>query len=1568
MNTKEINEEIEEIKFELGDKIHIFGGRFDNTRGRIYYLDENLIRVLPDGVSDRLVNLEIEDGYLKEEYEIENLFIISKRTNPAFVVQQDYHVGQLGEAFTGLDGNPSGKYGIIEINEKEDIIVLKDANNDEIRLECQFKGIPLDSGIDVLRGREVSAQPTEEDEEEETAEEQEKEDLLLEEEEIVEAPIIGEIREIESALRNYPDNVQRSDMLQDLISKLDLKAQKNPKRISDIRKLTELCLLLRNQLVEYEKNGIPKGMKSTSFDTILDLVTNPNNDFSIPVLDVKRVLYLDEYKGDGSSDLNILPRDYNEQINKEISYAKTQFVGNQVVVPDMLPNWYIGWDKYNKDYFISWNTNVKDNLYKFNKDKEFFRIPFPEDIDEKLVDGLPIVGFDTIKGEIIPVTLEQVGSILFSVIRGLKGRYKKIKEDNRLIESAEEGSLNSFLLFPKLYERELGAIRSGKLAYDIGRSMSKLKIMADILKRQKGVSNIPSVGSILAIGNNESVVGNIVIEDWLKNVPLILYGLGDALVELSSYGFAQKEFSFDQQEVLTNKIKESIAHIKSHIQYVREKSEKEVSEIVFTNKNLISAERFEVLSEILNSEPIIQQYIAVLQKRLPFYRANDVATIAGLMVYAQDLLFATIAGYPEALARFRTIFVNKQFVESLQEAFQLSIKEDYLSYEPDINSCDHVKSLNIIRKVKDDSQRMQLLSKFLTQYQSYKKDNYIYCVLCDKHCLCEHEYLLLQEFLYLREKDTIHKELLLRFSGGVFQGKFICNNCGQPISDLEFDTSLEYSDDGVPLVGRSELVDKDAIEEDEIEQTLGVPIGSVEEIQFDTPAKTLYYQKARELFDNIGIFPDGDGYLFIVNGIDASVGRRPTREQYAAAEKARAKQGHKIKALDYDIYINRIIIGTLLTYAILEIQTHIPNYIPRYTTYGCVVDLRGFPLGKESDKRIIEYISCVASNIVVTKANGIHEDPWRLSRFQDERSDKKRQDIIIKFIDGIFKEILIYGDVQNKLTKKKEYLLSIYGKQEVSDGLEEKISHGFTPIFYKSIDEVIVPEAANEYEKVRAYILETHKEAKDTTAKDSSVYAEKTCCFQPIQKPLDFWNSKDIVKLPPRNVPRGSINSHSGFKFELRKQQVFEFNVSKDEYYKLFLKVCYTGIRVGYPHEFGYNHICPYCGFKNSNGSTASAFGSEEVGRGYLEQQKVEINEISFQKLLDAVHKANLQTPNPKINIESGNELFKILYDITPVPFERYRELLNITFQELTKLPKDASDENFANAYGELSAYALDALEELKGFLNENDILTVTQLLDQPLLQVIESIQTSLLLPLSRIINGYNDKQLELPKSYNLDGLIVKDIEKFMNLHVSYLNNLRAKVNGTAREKIIYALKQLSEFLTVFQKKVRAPLLLGGKIGIPYLLKASIISILRDMCDPNVIVPNSEGADATLRVPQMVLKELLYKYRNERFKLTDEEIRVELAKRDEKEKMLIISKFDRMTKEEKALELMKKRLGIGDWAVGGTKVIYAYNPEQYERDRIQRSEMGFVVDEAVQNTFYEQNAAYDFAQVAEDEY
>jgi hypothetical protein len=849
---------------------------------------------------------------------------------------------------------------------------------------------------------------------------------------------------------------------------------------------------------------------------------------------------------------------------------------------------------------------------------------------------------------------------------------------------------------------------------------------------------------------------------------------------------------------------------------------------------------------------------------------------------------------------------------------------------------------------------------------------------------------MLQEYLHPREKDTIHKELLLKFSGGVFQGKFICENCGQPIADLDFDTSLEYDDNGKPLIGRSELVDKDAIEQDELDLYLGAPVGSVKEIQFDSPAKTLYYQKARELFDSIGIFPDPESYIRIINGVDNSVLRRPTREQYVELEKKKAKQQKGVKTLDYDIYINRIVISAVIAYSIIEVQTHIPNYVPRFSSQGCVADFRGFPLGKETDKHIIEYFSCTSSAIIVRYMSRADDkkinDPWRLCGFGEERNEKKRQDIIMKYIEGLLKEILVLADVQNLITKKKEYLLEKYGKTEQNEGLQELIPHGFTPFLYSTIEDVIVSDAANKYEKVRGYILSTHKEAKESLVKEMTQLVERACCSHNLQNPNGFWATKDLPSLPLKEVPRGPINSHSKFLFELRREQKFEFNISEKDYYKVFLSVCFQGPRIGLVHEFGYNKICPYCEFKAPD-------NLELQGEAYLKEQQVEINSNTFYKLLDAIHLKNSVSKDVKINIEVGNEILQTLYNVTPAPFEDWRVLLNETLMELMKLNVSADSEEFAIAYGKISNNAIQSLEELKGFIGEQELKVLDSMLEQPIRQVIESINTSIILPLSRILNGFNLQQLNLPKSYNLDGFIEEDIKKFIAIHTQFIEPLKDKLGTTfAKSKISYALKQLSAFLNTLQNKVREPLVLGGKIGLPYIVKAGIINILKDMVDPNVISPenfsDNTSLDTTSRIPIVILKELLNKFKSERFKLTDEDIRIEIAKRDEKEKMLIISKLDRMTKEEKSLELVKKRLGIGEWSVGGTKAIYAYNPEQYERDRNQRIDMGltdFAGDGAAQepsgrapdaygffgggpDSFYEQNGAYETHQTMEDDY
>ena len=73
-----------------------------------------------------------------------------------------------------------------------------------------------------------------------------------------------------------------------------------------------------------------------------------------------------------------------------------------------------------------------------------------------------------------------------------------------------------------------------------------------------------------------------------------------------------------------------------------------------------------------------------------------------------------------------------------------------------------------------------------------------------------HERLQIQAYLKSMEKrHTIEKEIILKFSGGSFQGKYICRNCGQAFVILDFDNSIEFDDNGKPKSGRAVLEDED---------------------------------------------------------------------------------------------------------------------------------------------------------------------------------------------------------------------------------------------------------------------------------------------------------------------------------------------------------------------------------------------------------------------------------------------------------------------------------------------------------------------------------------------------------------------------------------------------------------------------------------------------------------------------------------------------------------------------------------------------------------------------------------
>jgi hypothetical protein len=86
----------------------------------------------------------------------------------------------------------------------------------------------------------------------------------------------------------------------------------------------------------------------------------------------------------------------------------------------------------------------------------------------------------------------------------------------------------------------------------------------------------------------------------------------------------------------------------------------------------------------------------------------------------------------------------------------------------------------------------------------------------------------------------------------------------------------------------------------------------------------------------------------------------------------------------------------------------------------------------------------------------------------------------------------------------------------------------------------------------------------------------------------------------------------------------------------------------------------------------------------------------------------------------------------------------------------------------------------------------------------------------------------------------------------------------------------------------------------------------------------------------------LKKYNDEFLAYDQEKLKSLIADREEKERVNVVREFNKKSDEERQVELINKRLGLGKWAVGGTKLIYEYNKDYYNVERQKRIDAGIM--------------------------
>ena len=1599
-------EEDNSPEFQLGDGVYIAGGRLDGTRGRIYYMDDERIRILPTGASDRLIEIQILDGDLDPSLGITNFFQTSQRAEAAFVSQIDAHIDQIAETF-GMNGEPGITYTIKEVNEKEDTITLIDETGGEKQIEFNFVGIPIDEGFAVLRPRQIPLEqnngeggipqevPVEEDDDVFGEIEQN-----IQEEGLVERP---------SVQRVYPDIIQRNDMFQNILETYDIPSQKTAKTQRDIRRLVEQLILLRNELVKYGYTGEPIGKQLTSFQTIAELLEHSDLPLARPVIKAKRSIYLDSIEGeenptelpDTDVDIHYL-RDVVDQSNE---YLNTQLGGtsNQLLIPDALPQWFIGWETFFKRFMRSWlSEGSAGEAVTFRGDKEFLRAPTP-DGKHMEVDGLPVFGEGGGEKEIRKIdkeftsTASLVGKVRLSLLKGLGPRTSRLKEklNPRRIETGDEGIIATQLLFPLQAQHSLGSIRSGQLKKDIAFSFVTPKTILAMLNELGGIPDEAVAGGIISIGEGGNTSGNISIEEWVGAQSIQIRGLGDALIELKNLGLTQRELSSDQQLVLVDKINQYRALLKQYITTERELSAKALSDLRLENVTFLQGEALEDLMETIQSEPLIQSRIEEIRKRIPAYKDNDMALVAGISTQMSDLLLTVLAGISAPLAKERNRLVRDNFLEALRQALLKAEKKMNAGQIPQPIQCPHVESIDGIRKVKNDDERMQLLARLLARFRGNTKDGWIQCSASaagHPHTLmCYHEFLQLQEYLHPREKDTIHKELLLAYSGGTFQGRFMCKNCGQPIAELEFDQSMEFDDNGRPMANNAALIDAAAVAEESLYAIIGTS-DEDEEANFPPGLQPIIYKATRQVFDKLGIYAELDSFRRIVQRVESDIQKQPSREEYMRMMKAKKET----KPLDYDVLINRIQVSSIGAHSLIEIQTHVPDFVLRYKIPGCVAGFSGFPMGKEDDKTGLNYISCAIASIKST------EPPWSLTGFFTIADDKKRIETIAAGILRIATEGLKTAVVQQLISMKRSYYEKIYGKSGTGDSILENIPSGFRPYPYfitteEAAKAVVVPEAAGPLELVRAWIQLGHRLARENGLfVRGSPYVEASCCFTDISDPRSFWKTKEELfpKLPTKTSPRGQASSQVVLRFIPRRKNKILSDAPEDLFYRVFLHICYDGAKKGLPHEPGYTNICPHCGFTFPDNPYMISPGPplqrdlykewqsemESIitkGKSALESQKVIVDRSTFEDVLDSAHlRFQVKMPERSESV-TGIKLLYSLLSMEPEPFSGFRQLLTETIRRAATLTIDADEMAVAEAYAPLSENMMDVLGEIQKRLGIPAIETIQSLTKQSPSQVVESVRTYFLVPFQRLIVKFKASSLKVQKSYNIPKITQDDVNAALDAHLQYLQSLQKAVKGYAEVKLQQAQRQFSALLPVIQNELRASMIPGGKFAIQYLIGSLIIGVLGEFINPNVVPTGVSGTGGTIevtaRVPLNILEVCLSRLKIEGLNFTEDEIRDLIARRTAAEKDLFTTGQNKMTPEEKKADLMMKRLGLGKWAIGGTKAVYTLDPELLDREREQRIEMGLGDVAIIQDDMFGGGGAgaeggYDVEQMGADDF
>jgi hypothetical protein len=1224
----------EDLVPELGDKVTIVSAVFKRTTGRIVYRDDKLIRIRPDYRATSGIDfpLDPETQLFRESLGVSEVLIHEKRTNPAFAAQLAvFRNDRL--LFYSIDGDVLGAPGIVSrvvTSDTEDAVILTDGRvldfgfvgpADPIAIVLPYQEEENWEGKGTATAAAAAATAFAATAEEGTANADAVNawEAELDVNRIEAPPTVDD--------RTYDDTTQREGMFLSLLKALPYNQQKNPKLLARLYREADLLIALKNAVVVRDASQAIVLGKHRSYiaRTVKEVAALESVPLSavIPVAAVKKVLYVD--RGEQDERAEVVVRNDTKSLTQALRAKDVYSVEGRNGFAA-----YIQEIAKCQRVFMPMNADPTYTRY----DRDVFRSRAPPQLVEGFPTGLPggyKLGLFQSRGAPLSLSSNKITTIRTGLSRLLTGTYVEDPHTKIPFLVAEADALDALdhVLLSNEAAQYQQTPRSSVLLWDI---LSSVKLRAR--PTPFGAYLDEHWGEQRVLGGEDVALAPLLQQ---RIAPSLSFVEKDTIQTLDSLGLRNLEMTNELLNALQLEVAQTAWRASDEGRAQRARASREtVSEPVIGS--LVGPESA-LLDRAVLTDPLLRSVV------LP-----NTTPLSALLSLSEASL-KTIAPYWIALANksadsvvdpLRVVAAAETRRLQLAQATRLALNARIVS-KPKYNPCEHVVMIERIRNIRNTHKRMDMLESYLQTMGAGQAAHWILCGLCKLPLVCKHEVLLLQEFRHPGRGQVLHKTLLLDYaSPHVFEGSYICKLCGQPIQRLEYDTSLEFDDDGTPLSGRTVLVEEPDPDEEGGDDDTNVFALLEDSADSYTGEDKKHYQLARMIVERCGMNGTPELYKRMIAAAKDYLGAWvPTEEYYnqqrekarkaadvaIAAAKAAGKKAPEARIpAEFRKFVANFHVTVMGALAVLELQTSrvtIPFPAP-----GCPFSTDGFPLdgdNPESDgKGALSYVSCVVA--------GIYRDdvPWKYTTWSTEMDLPRRRAAVLGAVQSAALRLLGLPNLPPLTTVTERYRAQIREVREARSSATSSVvlpSRGdvlpaaFRPLpFLKPLPgraNAVANEVAltsdmltRPYAEAAAYL--THRNhalshtvlSEFTNAASKSVQrhpmrSEGVCCVVKLQEVKERGLGYEGLSIPEATKREIDVLARSGQGLQDPAASAKGTHVfvpwsapvaapqlpalQRDEYYKLFLKKCAKGRRTGLTHEFNAlpeEDVCRHCGFR----------------------------------------------------------------------------------------------------------------------------------------------------------------------------------------------------------------------------------------------------------------------------------------------------------------------------------------------------------------------------------------------------